>query len=210
MTKALDYLIIVVVALFIIILLVIGFRSCGNLFTKEDNNSKLKNEVTMGEDDDASTTSGEDTLTFDSEGIDPDMIDSLGSAVEEELAESTTFDEEPIAYGSESSITEENNSASNAEENNSTSENRSTASVSNSGPTFFVISGSFLMEDNANTEVSRLKSLGYPAEVLEFAKSEYYTVCVKRFDSRSDADAFKAEILSDKGIKSYVLKQRFK
>lgn len=210
MTKALDYLIIVVVALFIIILLVIGFRSCGNLFSKEEDGSKLKNEVNMGEEE--STNIPEDTLTFDSEGIDPALVDSLGNAVETELAASNDVDEDPIVYGSDPSDNNDYKSTTEPEaEESSTRTNTSpAASSSSSGPTFFVISGSYLMEENAKSEVSRLKSMGYPAEVLEFAKSEYFTVCVKRFDGRSAAESFKNEILSDKGIKSYVLKQRFK
>jgi len=208
MTKALDYLIIVVVALFIIILLVIGFRSCGNLFSKKADDSKLKNEVNMGEEEPANLP--EDTLTYDSEGIDPALVDSLGSAVEEELANATDDeDEDPIAYGSDPSDNNDYKSTT-TPESSTTRTNTSPASSTSSGPTFFVISGSYLMEDNAKSEVTRLKSLGYPAEVLEFAKSEYFTVCVKRFNDKSDADSFKNEILSDKGIKSYVLKQRFK
>lgn len=209
MTKALDYLIIVVVALFIIILIVIGFRSCGNLMPKTKD-KPLETEVTMG-DNNTLSTDGEQTdstLNFESEGIDPDVVDSLSAIVDAELADSNADD----VNSDGSNDSDQAFSSSEEEDDPAPSDTRTNTSPakSSSGPAFFVISGSYLMEENAKSEVKKLKSMGYPAEVLEFAKSEYYTVCVKQFSKRSDADSFKSKILTDKGIKSYVLKQRFK
>lgn len=76
---------------------------------------------------------------------------------------------------------------------------------------YLVIAGAFKSEANANAEVARLKTMGYPnAEIVEFDYSDFYSVCVAKYDTRSDADAVANSIKSRSGKKAYVHKKRDK
>lgn len=76
---------------------------------------------------------------------------------------------------------------------------------------YLVIAGAYKNEDNAKAEVERLKSEGYPnAEIIEFDFSDYYSVCVAKYDSSEDADAVANSIKSKSGKKAYVHKKREK
>lgn len=89
-----------------------------------------------------------------------------------------------------------------------------TAAASSSSSNFgdyLVIAGAFKQKENANAEVDRLKSSGYPnAEIVEFDYSDYYSVCVAKYDSRGDATAVANSIISRSGKKAYVHKKREK
>lgn len=74
---------------------------------------------------------------------------------------------------------------------------------------YLVIAGAFKSEANAQAEVERLKGVGYPdAEIIEFDFSDYYSVCVAKYDSSEDADAVAKSIKSKSGKKAYVHKKR--
>ncbi|HFC00096.1 MAG TPA: hypothetical protein ENJ53_04760 [Phaeodactylibacter sp.] len=76
---------------------------------------------------------------------------------------------------------------------------------------YLVIAGAFKSEANAKAEVRRLKGLGYPnAEIVEFDFSDYYSVCVAKYDSSSDAQAVADLIKSRSGKKAYVHRKRKK
>ncbi len=86
----------------------------------------------------------------------------------------------------------------------------SSSSSSNSGD-YLVIAGAYKQKANANAEVDRLQNSGYPnAEIVEFDFSDYYSVCVAKYDNRSDADAVANSIKSRSGKKAYVHKKRSK
>ncbi|MFK7774569.1 MAG: SPOR domain-containing protein [Saprospiraceae bacterium] len=76
---------------------------------------------------------------------------------------------------------------------------------------YLVIAGAFKSEANAQTEVDRLKSSGYPnAEIVEFDFSDYYSVCVAKYNTSEDANAVANSIKSKSGKKAYVHKKRDK
>lgn len=76
---------------------------------------------------------------------------------------------------------------------------------------YLVIAGAFKSEENAQTEVDRLKSAGYPnAEIVEFDFSDYYSVCVAKYNTSEDANAVANSIKSKSGKKAYVHKKRDK
>jgi len=67
-----------------------------------------------------------------------------------------------------------------------------------------VVSGNFLVKDNAISMVKRLKQMGYrDAEHVVFDASNYYTVVAAKSDSRSKAQGASNE-LKNRGIDCYV------
>lgn len=76
---------------------------------------------------------------------------------------------------------------------------------------YLVIAGAFKSEANAQAEVDRLKSAGYPnAEIVEFDFSDYYSVCVAKYNSSEDANAVANSFKNKSGKKAYVHKKRDK
>jgi hypothetical protein len=74
---------------------------------------------------------------------------------------------------------------------------------------YLVIAGAFKSEANAQAEVDRLKSVGYPnAEIVEFDFSDYYSVCVAKYNTSEDANAVANSMKSKSGKKAYVHKKR--
>lgn len=69
---------------------------------------------------------------------------------------------------------------------------------------YMVIAGSYLLEDNANKMINKLKGMGYSnAEIVYFDQSQYHSICAGRYDSRSSAKQTSSG-LKDQGIDSYV------
>ncbi|WP_235299355.1 SPOR domain-containing protein [Portibacter marinus] len=95
-----------------------------------------------------------------------------------------------------------------ASKKNSTTPKRSTNSssstTSNSGGNYFVVAGSYLIQDNASKMVDKLKNLGYgSAEVVKFDDSKYHTITAGRYNSYDEASRI-ASTLKQKGIDCYV------
>ena len=68
-----------------------------------------------------------------------------------------------------------------------------------------IVAGNFLLEDNANEMVRKLKNGGYnSAEKVVFDLSQYYTVVAARFDDRNSADQM-AKRLKNEGFDNYVI-----
>ena len=83
--------------------------------------------------------------------------------------------------------------------------------TSKSSGDYLVIAGAFKSEANAQAEVDRLKSVGYPnAEIVEFDFSDYYSVCVAKYNTSEDANAVASSLKSKSGKKAYVHKKRDK
>jgi len=80
---------------------------------------------------------------------------------------------------------------------------RSTTSSSYSGK-YMLLAGSYLIEDNAQAMVKKLKKLGYDnAEMVIFDMSQYHSVCAGRYSSLSAAQQ-ESGALKRKGIDNYV------
>jgi outer membrane protein OmpA-like peptidoglycan-associated protein len=63
--------------------------------------------------------------------------------------------------------------------------------------TYYVVAGSFLMENRANNQLATMRDAGYPkAEIVRFAGSTFYSVCVAKFKNRSEADALKRKLIA--------------
>lgn len=80
----------------------------------------------------------------------------------------------------------------------------SNANAGNSYGEYMVIAGSYLLEDNARNMVRKLQGMGYGnVEIVYFDQSQYHSICVGRYDSRSTAKETSSD-LKNSGIDSYV------
>ncbi|MFN0215368.1 MAG: OmpA family protein [Saprospiraceae bacterium] len=72
--------------------------------------------------------------------------------------------------------------------------------VSNaSNGAFYVVAGSFLAEVRAGNQMARLQELGHKnTEVVRFPNSNFYSVCVGKFDNRDEATALKSQLDQNK------------
>ena len=86
----------------------------------------------------------------------------------------------------------------------SSSSSSSNASAGNSSGEYMVIAGSYLLEENANKMIRKLKGMGYSnAEIIYFNQSQYHSICAGRYGNRSSAKQT-ASSLQTSGIDSYV------
>ena len=87
---------------------------------------------------------------------------------------------------------------------------RETAYTDDSSIGYYVITGSFSDEVNANRMVEELKEMGYnDAEKVVFDFSQYYSVVSGKYDTESSARSKSLE-LKNKNINAYVHKMRSK
>lgn len=72
------------------------------------------------------------------------------------------------------------------------------------GSKYYVMAGSYLLEENAKKMVVKLNSLGYDnAEVVVLGNSQYHSVIANRYVDENKARST-VGILKQKGIESYV------
>jgi len=87
---------------------------------------------------------------------------------------------------------------------------RETSYTSDSSIGYYVITGSFADEVNADRMVERLKDMGYSkAEKIVFDFSQYYSVVSGKYDTESSARSKSLE-LKNKNINAYVHRMRSK
>lgn len=73
---------------------------------------------------------------------------------------------------------------------------------------FLVVAGNYLLENNANQMVKKLRAQGYnDAEKVVFDLSQYYTVVAGSYGSRTIAKSISSE-LNGKGVDNYILKRK--
>ena len=104
---------------------------------------------------------------------------------------------------------EDNTTYSPPEEDNTSYTNTTTTTNYASQGDFMVLAGSFKLKANAETQVSRLKNLGYSnASVELFNRGAYAVALVDRYDTMAEAEALKDELSSRHSIEAKVLKKR--
>ncbi len=70
---------------------------------------------------------------------------------------------------------------------------------------YYVIAGSFLMENRAQNRLSELTAAGYTdVEVIRFPNSTFYSVSAGKFPSRSDAVALEKRLESENNMEAFV------
>lgn len=76
---------------------------------------------------------------------------------------------------------------------------------------YMVIAGAFSKKNNADGVLRKIRNLGYPqAEVVKFDYSDYYSVCVARYETNRDAKKIADSLKSRYDVKAYVHKRREK
>ena len=95
-----------------------------------------------------------------------------------------------------------------AQEDQSSAPSYRTSRAASATGDFLVIAGNYLLENNADEMVRRLRSAGYSqAQKVVFDLSQYYTVIAGRYESRTLASSISSE-LNGKGIDNYVLRRK--
>ncbi len=151
-------------------------------------------------------TDGVRDLTDDDEKVDGESDEFDDAEFDEDGDEVLDEDEDEGDDGTEYASDEDDHDTEEIEDHTITSSGGSSADGK-----YLVVSGSFLGEINANREVKRLKSMGYPdAEVVVFDFSQYHTVCVKRTNSLSEARGVKNQLGTKHNIEAYVHRKRSK
>ena len=70
--------------------------------------------------------------------------------------------------------------------------------TSASSDSYYVVAGSFLAENRANNQMAHLQKLGHKnAEIVRFPNSNFFSVCVGRFDTRDEASSLKRQLDQD-------------
>lgn len=72
------------------------------------------------------------------------------------------------------------------------------------GGKYTIVAGSYLIRDNAEKMVTKLRNMGYSnAAVLNFDGSKYHTISAGQFSSYDDA-TLESSVLKSKGVDCYV------
>lgn len=154
------------------------FESCKSKNDDSDSIDLVSDELNEGD----LLTEDFDEELFDEEDSSSDSSTSNDSFVE--------FEDEPF---------DDNSST----ESSTTTSSDYTPSSSTSGD-FMIISGSYLVESNADSMKKKLRSMGYnSAEIVRFDNSSYYTVIASRHSSYSQA-VETTNNLKTRGIDCYV------
>ena len=163
-------------------------KSCNKKGSADaDRNTEMVEDIA-----DVETDEFEDDL-FEEEGEDEDetaTTDGMGGGTYAEDEDSS-----PIDYTEVDDIIEDSN--------NTTTSTRTNNTSSYSGK-YLLLAGSYLIEDNAQAMVKKLKKLGYNnAEMVVFEMSQYHSVCAGRYSSLSSAQQ-ESGTLKRKGVDNYV------
>ncbi len=173
-------------------------KSCNKKASADSNdNTEMVEDIV-----DVDTDEFEDDLFEDEEGSDLDetaTTDGMGGGniIEEDTG--------GIDYTEVDEIIENSDRSTNTTSTTSTTTTATTneTNTSYSGK-YMLLAGSYLIEDNAQAMVRKLKKLGYnKAEMVIFEMSQYHSVCAGRYTSLSSAQQ-ESSTLKRKGIDNYV------
>ena len=176
-------------------------KSCNKQATADsNNNTEMVDDIANVESDEF-----EDDLFEDEESSDIDVTattDGMGGGT------FTENDSEAIDYTEVDEIIKNNAPAkapsTSTKSNTKTSTNNSSSTKSTYSGKYMLLAGSYLIEDNAQIMIKKLKKLGYAnAEMVIFDMSQYHSVCAGRYSSLSSAQQ-ESGALKRKGIDNYV------
>lgn len=141
-----------------------------------------------------------------------DKVENVADAYTDE----TFFEEDEEAQvnlSNDNSSTDESIDDQNSYDNKQTASSSSTEYREPPSPRLFsgeymVVAGNYLLENNADIMVKKLRSNGYNnSEKVVFDLSQYYTVVAGSYKSKSIANSISSE-LTAKGIDNYVLRRK--
>ena len=182
-------------------------RSCMGVTTIEkmsqlDNDLPEDEEVVFQADED----SGDDEYIISDEDDSEDRLAALGNEEEnyKEAPSDRSMEEE------EPDFVEKSPEVKTTKKSISREVIRETSYTNDSSIGYYVITGSFSDEINADRMVEELQEMGYDnAEKVVFDFSQYYSVVSGKYDTESSARAKSLE-LKNKNINAYVHKMRSK
>lgn len=170
-------------------------KSCNKKATADADNT---NTEMIDHVADVDTDEFEDDLFEDEDYGDIDVTattDGMGGGTFEDDGIS---DSNGIDYTEVDEIIEKSNTTSTPAKSTSTNNHNSYSGK------FMLLAGSYLIEDNAQAMIRKLKKLGYnDAEMVIFDMSQYHSVCAGRYSSLSSAQQ-ESGTLKRKGIDNYV------
>ena len=141
------------------------------------------------EDGDDSSSDDDDFFGPDKEGDSDINYDEIDKALEDDSDSKNTTYQEPDYTTTQPTTTK-----------------RVSSSSGSSG--YMVIAGSYIINNNAENMVLRLKKMGFSnSEIVVFDQSQYYTVVADRSESYDGALTVSSQLKS-KGIDSYVHKKK--
>lgn len=194
MDKILKIVIYVAILFFVSIWISSVVKSCN---TTDDSLSTATEQTASDGLDDFEEDFFEDNIGQDSE-YDSDMGGGGLPTPAEEVDFDTNYDE------IDSALEEKEDSYT-----NTTSTTTNTSTTTYSKPTaskgkYMVLAGSYLIKDNAESMIGKLKKLGYSSpEIVVFNMSQYHSVCASRSVDYNEAMRISNE-LKRKGIDNYV------
>lgn len=196
-----------------ILIVVIGIAALSYLIYKiYQNNSQQQsrvNEVETPYDPDQQTD--DETASISSE--------DYNNSITPQNQDDDYYDEEGTGFEESTSAVQENQSSTNTaedefttkgtEEQETASDNFDNSGTSSSYGAYMVIAGTFTIKQNAENQAKKLRQLGYSnASSHIFDRGAYAVVVVERFDSYSEANRLKNELITDRGIDAIVQKKK--
>jgi len=161
------------------------YQSCGNSKKEATVEDNLADKV----EDVADAYTDESFFEEDEEGGTPPTSSNSEPSADEGSASQSSFNNESTP-------------------NNSRREFQEPPSPRKFSGQYMVVAGNYLLENNADIMVKKLRSNGYNnAEKVVFDLSQYYTVVAGSYKSNSIANSISSE-LSAKGIDNYVLRRK--
>ena len=161
-------------------------QSCDNQKKKADNDADRRENLQQ--------TSDDSSIDMD-EYLDEDP-------------EEAVFDSEPEASATPDYTAAPSTSVSTPRTSSTSYSDDAPSYSSSSGQPYIVVSGNYLVENNADIMIKKLRQAGYDnAEKVVFDLSQYYTVLAGRYNTRAMADSASGK-LKGKGIESYVLRKK--
>ena len=171
-------------------------KSCNKTASADDSTEMV--------DDIASGDEFEDDFFGEDEDEEAASTDEMGGG-SDDFETSEGLDSNPIDYTEvDEIIAKTKATSSNTSINNRTTTSTPKATSSSKNGKFLLLAGSYLMEDNADLMVKKLRKIGYTnAEIVVFDMSQYHSVCAGRFNSLSSANQ-ESSSLKRKGVDNYV------
>lgn len=217
MSKLFDNLIWVVIAIFIVFLILLGYKAT-TMFKKEE----VKTENTIrpyedeGEDDLYADEIGDNKNEIDYSDLEEENDDALEA--EDNLTDDSRKDEmekETVVTDEEGKLMEEEAKVENTVEAESRPEPKPevrTAPVTEYATAdykYLVIAGSFKSKANALSEMKKFERKGFEPELVQFTNSSLQSISMGKFNSMNEAKNLVSK-LKAAGIDSYMHTKREK
>ncbi len=168
------------------------------LYSFKANQSEIQDTIHIADSDvQLDSTLTDSTIITDMEIVDPDIVyDNIDRKVTEIESNKKAIDEK-----------HQKETTSNKSIDQTTVQNpisSSTVYQSDADGKFLVMAGSFLLKENADALVSKLKKMGYAdAKVVVFTSSQYHSVLAARYNSEEKARSISVQ-LKQKGVDNFV------